>query len=79
MVRGSSEGEELYDFDRMMSGVDEDDPRSIARWAKKMGREMGEELGPEFDEAMERIESGEDPESVLSETGSDTNPSLDDD
>lgn len=35
------------------SGLDEQDPRSIARWAKKMGREMGEEMGPEFDQVVE--------------------------
>ena len=26
-----------------LSGLDEDDPRAVARWMKKMGREMGEE------------------------------------
>ena len=35
------------------SGLDERDPRSIARWAKKMGREMGEDIGPEFDQVVE--------------------------
>ena len=42
--------------------MDEKDPRSIARWAKKMGREIGEDLGPEFDEMVERMEAGEMPE-----------------
>jgi len=68
--RGSrSEGEEIYDFDRMMSGLDTDDPQSVARWARKMGQEsgMGEELGPEFDQALDRIEDGEDPEAVMTE------------
>jgi hypothetical protein len=62
-----SEGEEVYDFDKMMSGLDEDDPKSMARWARKMGQEMGEDLGPEFDEAMGRIEAGEDPDAVMTE------------
>lgn len=62
-----SEGEELYDFDKMMSGLDEDDPKSMARWARKMGREMGEDLGPDFDEAMGRIEAGDDPDAVMNE------------
>ena len=35
----------------MLSGIDENDPRSIARWAKKMAREMGEDMGDEI-EAM---------------------------
>lgn len=35
----------------VLSGIDENDPRSIARWAKKMAREMGEDMGDEI-EAM---------------------------
>ena len=42
--------------------LDESDPRSVARWARKMGDSMGEELGPEFDEMVERMESGEMPD-----------------
>jgi putative FmdB family regulatory protein len=42
--------------------LDENDPRSVARWARKMGDSMGEELGPEFDEMVERMESGEMPD-----------------
>lgn len=34
-----------------LSGLDENDPRSIARWAKKMAKEMGEDMGDEI-EAM---------------------------
>jgi putative FmdB family regulatory protein len=65
----TSEGEEIYDFDRMMAGVDPDDPKSVAQWARRMGHESGfdEELGPEFGEALDRIEAGEDPESVMTE------------
>ena len=39
--------------------LDENDPRSVARWARRMGDEMGEDLGPEFDEMVERMEGGE--------------------
>ena len=44
--------------------LDENDPRSIARWARRMGAEMGEELGPEFDEMVERMEAGEMPDEM---------------
>jgi len=37
-----------------MAGVDENDPRSVARWMKTMGREMGEEAGENFDEDVDR-------------------------
>jgi len=47
-----------------LSGLDENDPKSVARWMKKMGKEMGEDVGEDFDqsieEAMEEAESGED-------------------
>ena len=33
--------------------VDENDPRSVARFMKRMGQEMGEDLGDDLDEAME--------------------------
>jgi hypothetical protein len=33
--------------------VDENDPQSMARFMKKMGREMGEDFGDDFDAAME--------------------------
>lgn len=44
--------------------VDENDPRSIARAMRRMGDEMGEELPGEFDEVVDRLESGEDPEAI---------------
>ncbi len=46
--------------------LDENDPKSMARMMKKMGTEMGEDLGPEFNEVMDRLEAGEDPESIES-------------
>jgi len=54
------------DFDDgPMPDVDENDPQSVARWARRMKDEMGEDLGPEFDDMVDRIEAGEDPESVM--------------
>ncbi len=32
--------------------LDEDDPKSVARFMKKMGQELGEDLGEDFDEAV---------------------------
>jgi putative FmdB family regulatory protein len=48
--------------------LDENDPKSLGRWMRKMqsefGAEMGEGLGPEFDEVVGRLEAGEDPEEI---------------
>ena len=45
-----------------LAGLDENDPKSMARWMKKMGREMGEDAGEDFeqdiDQAMSEAESG---------------------
>src|SRR5687767_15111134 len=32
--------------------VDENDPRSIARWARKMGEQMGDDMGDDFKEMV---------------------------
>ncbi len=45
--------------------VDENDPKSMARFMRKMGDQMGgEDLGPEFNEMVDRLESGENPEEI---------------
>jgi putative FmdB family regulatory protein len=39
-----------------LSGVDENDPKSMARWAKKMGEQMGgDELGEDFDQVVDEM------------------------
>lgn len=55
--------------DASLADLDERDPRSLARWARRMGREMGEDLGPEFDEVVERLEAGEMPDDMDEEGG----------
>ncbi len=47
-----------------LSGLDPDDPKSMARWMRRMGQEMGEDLGDEFDEVVDRMEAGEDPDEI---------------
>lgn len=44
--------------------LDENDPKSIGRWMRKMSREMGEDLGEEFNEVVDRLEAGENPEDI---------------
>jgi hypothetical protein len=57
--------EELADPGSLLSDLDENDPKSVARWMRRMSREIGEDMGPEFEEAIDRIEAGEDPDKVL--------------
>ena len=71
---GSGAGD---DFLGDMSGLDEDDPRSVARMARGMAREMGEDLPPGYDELLGRMEAGEMPDEE--EFASLDDPGLDDD
>jgi putative FmdB family regulatory protein len=48
----------------MLDGLDEDDPKSIAKWMRKMSAETGEEMPAEFDEVVDRLESGQSPEEI---------------
>jgi putative FmdB family regulatory protein len=48
----------------MLDGLDEDDPKSMARWMRKMSAETGEDMPPEFDEVVDRLESGQSPEEI---------------
>jgi putative FmdB family regulatory protein len=42
----------------------EDDPRAMGKMMRQMSREMGEEMPPEFDEVVDRLESGQSPEDI---------------
>lgn len=65
-----SESDDLSGFDESSLGdVDEDDPRSVARWVRKMSREMGEPLDPEMESDLERMEAGEMPDAALGGDG----------
>ena len=55
-------GESPVGDDAELAGVNEDDPKSLARWARKMGRELGEDAGPEWDEMVDRLEEGDLPD-----------------
>ena len=47
--------------------LDENDPKSMGRFMRKMMSEVGDEageLGPEFEEVVNRLESGQDPEEI---------------
>ena len=65
---GRSSGGSPDGFDEsMLADVDENDPRSMAKFARRMRDEMGEDMGPDFDQAIEQMEAGE----MLDEFGDD--------
>lgn len=58
---GESRIESLADPSKL-AGLDENDPKSMARWMKTMGREMGDEmgedLGQDFDKDLDKAMDG---------------------
>ncbi len=51
-----------------LGDLDENDPSSVARFMKKMGREMGDDLGDDFESA---VDEAMDEETSASESASD--------
>jgi len=50
-------------------GIDENDPRQAARLMRKLTDATGLSLGPRMEEALARMERGEDPEKIEEEMG----------
>jgi putative FmdB family regulatory protein len=50
-------------------GINEDDPRAAARLMQRFSQVSGLKLGKNMEEALKRLESGEDPESIEAEMG----------
>ncbi|MEA3412792.1 MAG: zinc ribbon domain-containing protein [Pseudomonadota bacterium] len=80
--RGDDDGDDPLsgmDEDRMervmasmagdMDGIDGDDPRQAARMMRRMYEAMGVKPGSGMEEAIHRMESGEDPDRIEEEMG----------
>jgi putative FmdB family regulatory protein len=53
-------GEDGLDMaESSLGDVDENDPRSVARWVRKMSRDMGEPLDAGMQSELDRMEAGE--------------------
>src|SRR5262245_56776255 len=57
-----------------MGDIDENDPRSVSRWARRMGHELGEDLGPDYEDMVDRMEAGELPDEESADGGFDDAP-----
>jgi putative FmdB family regulatory protein len=65
-VRVAKSAESRMDDLTDPSGLEglEDDPRALGQMLRKMGNEAGEDMGPEFNEVLDRLESGQSPEEI---------------
>ena len=54
---------------REAEGINEEDPRQMANLMRKFSDRTGISLGDQMEEALSRLEAGEDPDQVESEMG----------
>jgi putative FmdB family regulatory protein len=59
----------MEEMARETESLDEDDPRQVARLMRKLYDSTGLPLGPGMEEAMRRLEAGEDPETIEEQMG----------
>ena|SRR6185369_12505855 len=60
MVRSEEGRLDDLTSDAALGDVDESDPKSMARWMKKMGSELGEDLGDDFAAMTDEMAHGDD-------------------
>jgi putative FmdB family regulatory protein len=69
----SGGGEDLPPgMERLLSeaeGMDQNDPRAMGRFMRKMAAETGEPMPEEMHEVVRRLEAGEDPEKIEEQLG----------
>lgn len=58
--------ESMAEDSALLAGLEQEDPRALAHFMRKMSDGTGEPLDEEMDEVVERLESGESPESIES-------------
>lgn len=59
---GESRLEDLSD-PALLDSIEED-PRALGKMMREISSEMGEDMGPEFDEVVNRLESGQSPDDI---------------
>ena len=64
----------LQVMEKEMHNIKDDDPRQMASLLRKMTEAAGGNLDEGMEEALRRMESGEDPESIEAEMGDKLNP-----
>jgi putative FmdB family regulatory protein len=63
----------------LMSGLENEDPRALASFMRRMSDEMGEPLDGEMTEVLDRLDAGESPDAIdasMPDLGSDAGPEM---
>lgn len=73
VIRGGAQADAAPEGDdnllREMENVDENDPRALGRFMRKLASESGEDMPSEFNEVIGRLEKGESPEAIEQQMG----------
>jgi putative FmdB family regulatory protein len=64
VVKSESSRLDSFDDPTLLSGLENEDPRALAHFMRKMSDEMGEPLDAEMNEVINRLEAGESTESI---------------
>lgn len=59
----------MQKLEKEMTSLDENDPKQMGRFMRRMMEETGQDLGPEMETAIRRLEAGEDPEKIEEDMG----------
>lgn len=65
VLKGNEAHAEALADPSKLAGV-EDDPRAMAKMFRELGKASGEEMPPQFDELVDRLDSGQSPEEIES-------------
>jgi putative FmdB family regulatory protein len=59
MVRSENDRLDALADPAALGDVDESDPKSMARWMRRMGEEVGDDLGDDFGDMVDQLEAGD--------------------
>lgn len=59
----------MMSMEKEMAGMNEDDPKAMAKMMRKLSEATGMKFGDGMEEAMRRMEAGEDPDKIEEEMG----------
>ncbi len=59
----------MADLESEAAGLDDEDPRAMARFMRRFSDKIGLKYNDQMEEALSRLEAGEDPEAIEEEMG----------
>jgi len=64
-LRSMDAYDDILSDERLVRGLETNDPRALAEWSRRMGQGLDEESPPEMEEMLGRMEAGEPLENIM--------------